>query len=237
VTGQVRLQALAGGDVGGPDERGIDDRDTRARAYTSMNPMFPGLKQLLLPRRPNRGSADVAAIGAPALFQAPQSAMTTQRESLVQFLGHVGLFEDLAHRDLARVARIVHERQYSDGEYICEEGRPGAALFVVQRGVVEVVKRGAGDQDVPLALLEPPASFEESAALGTGVIRWFSVRARGPVSLLALGKSDLDGLILNFPPLANKVLAKLAGIMAARLQMLIDAEIQKESEADTGGTP
>ncbi|HSE04157.1 MAG TPA: cyclic nucleotide-binding domain-containing protein [Methylomirabilota bacterium] len=199
--------------------------------------MFPGLKQLLLPRRPNRGSADVAAIGAPALFQAPQSAMTTQRESLVQFLGHVGLFEDLAHRDLARVARIVHERQYSDGEYICEEGRPGAALFVVQRGVVEVVKRGAGDQDVPLALLEPPASFEESAALGTGVLRWFSVRARGPVSLLALGKSDLDELILNFPPLANKVLAKLAGIMAARLQMLIDAEIQKESEADTGGTP
>ena len=202
-----------------------------------MNPMFPGLKQLLLPRRPNRGSADVAAIGAPALFQAPRSAMIPQRESLVQFLGHVGLFEDLAHRDLARVARIVHERQYSDGEYICEEGRPGAALFVVQRGVVEVVKRGAGDQDVPLALLEPPASFEESAALGTGVIRWFSVRARGPVSLLALGKSDLDALILNFPPLANKVLAKLAGIMAARLQMLIDAEIQKESEADTGGTP
>jgi hypothetical protein len=55
--------------------------------------------------------------------------------------------------------------------------------------------------------------------------------------LLALGKTDLDDLILNFPPLANKVLIKLAGIMAARLQMLIDAEIQRESEADNGGTP
>ena len=55
--------------------------------------------------------------------------------------------------------------------------------------------------------------------------------------LLALGKSDLDELILNFPPLANKVLTKLAGIMAARLQMLIDAEIQRESEAHDGGTP
>ncbi len=131
----------------------------------------------------------------------------------------------------------MHERQYGDGEYICEQGRPGAALFVVRRGVVEVVKRGADGQDVPLALLEPPASFEESAALGTGVTRWFSVRARGPVSLLALGKSDLDELILNFPPLANKVLTKLAGIMAARLQMLIDTEIQRESEAHRGGTP
>jgi CRP-like cAMP-binding protein len=202
-----------------------------------MKPMFAGLKQLLLPRRPSGASADGAAIRARALFQAPKSAVTTQHESLVQFLGQVSLFEGLAHRDLARVARIVHERQYGDGEYICEEGRPGAALFVVQRGVVEVVKRGAGDQEVPLALLEPPASFEESAALETGVTRWFSVRARGPVSLLALGKSDLDELILNFPPLANKVLVKLAGIMAARLQMLIEAESQRGSEADGGGAP
>jgi len=198
---------------------------------------FPGLKELLLPRRPNTGSADIAATGAPALFQAPESDMTKQRESLVDFLRHVSLFEDLAHRDLARVARIVHEREYSDGEYICEQGRPAAALFVVRRGVVEVVNRRAGGQEVPLALLEPPASFEESAAITTGVIRWFSVRARGPVSLLALGKSDLDELILNFPPLANKVLTKLAGIMAARLQMLIDADIRRTSEDHDEGTP
>ena len=202
-----------------------------------MKPTLSGLKELLLPRRPNRGSADIAAIGTRALFQAPESAMTKHGENLVEFLGKVSLFESLTHRELARVARIVHERQYSDGEYICEQGRPGAALFVVRRGVVEVVKPGAAGQESPLALLEPPASFEESAAIGAGVIRWFSVRARGPVSLLALGKSDLDELILSFPPLANKVLTKLAAIMAARLQMLIDAEILRESEAHREGEP
>jgi CRP/FNR family transcriptional regulator, cyclic AMP receptor protein len=201
-----------------------------------MKPSFPGLKELLLPQRPNRESGDIAAIGARALFRAPESAIE-QRQSLAEFLAQVSLFEDLNRRELAHVARIVHERQYSDGEYICGEGRPGAALFVVRRGVVEVVKRGPGGQDVPLALLEPPASFEESAAIGAGVIRWFSVRARGPVSLLALGKSDLDGLILNFPALANKVLTRLAGIMAARLQMLIDAEITPESQAQREGEP
>ena len=190
---------------------------------------LPGLKELLLPSRATRGLADIAATGARALFQAPDNAMTPRR-SLVEFLAQVSLFEDLGRRDLARVARIVHERDYSDGEYICEAGKPGAALFVVRRGLVEVVRRDAGGEEVPLALLEPPASFEESAALGTGVIRWFSVRARGPVSLLALGKSDLDALMLNFPVLANKILMRLAGIMAARLQMLIDAEGLRSSE-------
>ena len=163
--------------------------------------------------------------------------MTTGRRSLVEFLGQVSLFEDLGRRDLVRVARIVHERDYGDGEYICEEGRPGAALFVVRRGVVEVVRRGADSQEVPLALLEPPASFEEASGHRDGVIRWFSVRARGPVSLLALGKSDLDALIVNFPVLANKVLVRLAGIMAIRLQMLIDSEIFRESEEHEEGKP
>ena len=61
------------------------------------------------------------------------------------------------------------------------------------------------------------------------MVRWFSVRARGPVSLLALGKADLDALIVNFPGAANKVLIRLAGIMAARLQMAIEAETLGES--------
>lgn len=66
--------------------------------------------------------------------------------------------------------------------------------------------------------------------MGGETIRWFSVRARGPVSLLALGKSDLDALSDNFPLLANKVLMKLALLMAIRLQMVLDAQFLPESE-------
>lgn len=198
---------------------------------------LPGLRELLLPVRSSTGSDDVAAGRARALFQLPDGAVTERRRSLVEFLAQVSLFDDFPRRDLARLARILHERDYGDGEYICEEGRPAAALFVVRQGVVEVVRRGADGQEVPLALLEPPASFEESAAIGTGVIRWFSVRARGPVALLVLGKSDLDALMINFPVLANKVLFRLAGIMASRLQMLIETESVRDADAHQGGMP
>jgi CRP-like cAMP-binding protein len=191
---------------------------------------FTGLKAILLPRRRTTGSSDMAATSARALFHLPDAAVTERRRSLVEFLGQVPLFEDLARRDLGHLARIVHERDYGDGEYICEEGKPGVALFVLRRGVVEVVRRGTGVRDVSLVLLEPPASFEESAALGTDMIRRFSVRARGPVSVLALGKSDLDALSVNFPALANKVLMRLAGILAIRLELLLDVQ-------DLGPTP
>jgi CRP-like cAMP-binding protein len=185
---------------------------------------FAGLKQILLSPRPNTEGADLSTIRARALFQLPDTAVTERRRSLVEFLGQVPLFQDLGRRDLGRLARIVHERDYRDGEYICQEGRPGVALFVLRRGVVEVVRRGTGAHDVSLVLLEPPASFEEPAAIGIEVIRRFSVRARGPVSVLALGKSDLDALSVNFPAAANKVLMRLAGIMAIRLEMLFDVQ-------------
>jgi len=202
-----------------------------------MNLTLHGLKKILLSPRAHTDAADIGAIRARALFQAPESSGTKRGQTLAEFLAHVSLFEDLGRRDLARLARIVHEREYGDGEYICEEARPGAALFVVRRGVVEVVRRGAGDDEVPLALLEPPASFEESAVIGPETPRWFSVRARGPVSLLALGKSDLEALSVDFPVMANKVLLRLAGLMAARLRMLLDAEFLGEPDERAGGKP
>lgn len=199
---------------------------------------LPGIKKLLLPRPADTDSLDASAVSARALFgPPPETAAAERRRSLVDFLKQVTLFEDLGRSDLRRLARIVHERDYRDGEHIVEQGKPGAALFVLRRGLVEIVRRGSKGKEVPLATLEPPASFEESAAFGMESPRWFSARARGPVSLLALGKSDLDALSVNFPLLANKVLMRLAGIMAIRLHMLLDAQYLKESEEHQEAEP
>jgi hypothetical protein len=192
---------------------------------------LPGIRKLLLPRPADTDSLDASAVSARALFgPPPETAAAERRRSLVDFLKQVTLFQDLGRSDLRRLARIVHERDYRDGEYIFEEGEPGAALFVLRRGLVEIVRRGSKGKEVPLATLEPPASFDESAAMGMESNRWCSARACGPVSLLALGKADLDALSVNFPLPANKVLMRLAGIMAIRLQILFETQYPKESE-------
>jgi CRP-like cAMP-binding protein len=192
---------------------------------------LPGIKKLLLPRPKATDSLDASAGSARALFGPPPETTTAEsRRSLVDFLKQVTLFEDLGRWELRRLARIIHERDYRDGEYIFEEGKPGAALFVLRRGLVEIVRRGSQGKEVPVAMLEPPASFDEPAALGTEWVHLFSARARGPVSVLALGKADLDALSVNFPLPANKVLLRLAGIMAMRLQVLLETQYLNESE-------
>ena len=191
---------------------------------------LPGIKELLLPRPKATDSMDASASSARALFGArPKTTTADRHRSLADFLKQVTLFEDLGFWELRRLARIVHERDYRDGECIVEQGKAGAALFVLRRGLVEVVRRGSNGQEVPIATLEAPACFEEAAAMGTEWVHLFSARARGPVSVVALGKADLDAVSVNFPLAANKVLMRLAGVMAMRLQIILETQYLPDS--------
>jgi CRP-like cAMP-binding protein len=190
-----------------------------------------GIKEFLL-RRSKGGDVLATSGSARALYgPAPEGAVGEKGRDLVHFLKQVNLFKDLPQGDLKRLARIVHERIYRDGEYIYEQGNPGVALYIVRSGVVEIARRKRNGEEVSLVRLEPPDSFEELAAVGAEVVRWTSARACGPVSLVAIGYSDLDALSHSFPRAANKVLKKLAQVIALRAQTFLEAEhFNEESE-------
>jgi CRP/FNR family transcriptional regulator, cyclic AMP receptor protein len=191
-----------------------------------------GIKEFLLPRSKN-GKILVESGSARVLFgPTPERDSSRKDRGLVNFLKQVNLFKEFSKKDLNRLARVVHERTYRDGEYIYEQGNPGVALYIVRSGVVEISRRKQNGEEVPLVRLGPPDSLEELAAMGADVVRWTSAKARGPVSLVAIGRSDLDALSHNFPFLANKILMNLAQTMAMRMQGLLEVEyLNEENES------
>lgn len=201
-----------------------------------MKKKFPvaGMKKILLTWHKH---ADAPGPARALYGPHPKTAAGERGRGLVDFFKQVSLFEDLTQGDLRRLARILHKRTYRDGEYIFEEGKPGTAMYIVRSGVVEIVRRRRNGEEMPLAMLEPPASLEELAAVGTDVVHWASARARGPVTLVAIGRPDLDALGRNFPLLANKILKKLAHIIARGLQMLLEAEYFNEERSLSSEPP
>ena len=143
---------------------------------------YLGLKKILFPLQKARDFLNTSG-PARVMYGSPPESMTGERgRNLVDFLKQVPLFGDLAQGDLRRVARIVHERAYRDGEIIFEQGTPGAALYLLRGGMVEIMRKTRNGEEIPLAMLEPSASFEELAAVGAEVVHWASARARGPGS-------------------------------------------------------
>ena len=196
-----------------------------------------GIKKILLKWHTHADLLDTVD-PARALYSPPPKTATGERgRGLVDFFKQVSLFEDLTQGDLRHLARILHERTYRDGEYIFEEGKPGTAMYIVRDGVVEIVRRKRNGEEVPLVKLEPPATLEELAVVGADVVHWTSGRARGPVSLVAIGRPDLDALGRNFPLLANKILKKLAHIIAMRLQIVVEAEYFNEERSPNSAPP
>ena len=197
-----------------------------------------GVKEILLKWHKHADLLDTTD-PARALYGPPTETAARERgRDLVDFFKQVPLFEDLSQGDLRRLARILHKRTYRDGEYIFEEGKPGTAMYIIRGGLVEIVKRRRNGEEVALVTLEPPAALvEELAAVGEDVVHWTSARARGPVSLVAIGRPDLDALGRNFPLLANKILKKLAYIIAMRLQMVLEAEYFNEERSLNSDPP
>ena len=197
-----------------------------------------GVKEILLKWHKHADLLDTPDPARALYGPPPETAARERGRDLVDFFKQVPLFEDLSQGDLRQLARILHKRTYRDGEYIFEEGKPGTAMYIVRGGLVEIVKRRRNGEEVALVTLEPPAALvEELAAVGEDVVHWTSARARGPVSLVAIGRPDLDALGRNFPLLANKILKKLAYIIAMRLQMVLEAEYFNEERSLNSAPP
>ena len=198
---------------------------------------YPGLKKIMFPLHKARDFLDTSGPARVMFGPASETAAGKRGQSLVDYLMQVPLFADFTHGDLRQLARIVHERVYRDGEIIFEQGTPGTALYLLRGGMVEIMRKKLNGEEIPLAMLEPPASFEELAAVGAEVVHWASARARGAVSLVAIGRSDLDALSRNFPLLANKIFMRLAQIIAIQLQTLLEAEYFNEEESENSDSP
>lgn len=115
-------------------------------------------------------------------------------------LGAIPLFGDLDKSHLAVIAdRFVTER-YPEGKRIIEEGDPGDKLYIIVRGSVEVLKRGADGAEQRISVLEDGDVFGEIALL-EDVPRSASVVTRAPSLMLTLGRQQFDHVLTAVPGL------------------------------------
>ncbi len=135
------------------------------------------------------------------------------------------LFKNLTRHELDKVIKYCHLRSFKKGEHIFFEGDPGAALFIVMKGGVQIVRHVNG-KHVPLATLSKGMFFGELSLVydtprtATGLVSEDSL-------FVCLFKHDFEKIVKHYPILGSKLLTNVNQILAQRLSAMIERSVKK----------
>jgi len=139
-----------------------------------------------------------------------------ERRAMIALLRSLPAFEDLGTNELVQIERMLHERRYSAGEMVFEEGMPGAGMYIVKEGEIAIRKKLDGGRSIELAVVDERHFFGELALLDE-MPRSASCYATKDSVLLSLCKPDLEKLNERNPRLANKILGNISRLVCKRL--------------------
>lgn len=145
--------------------------------------------------------------------------------SHAQFLKQVDVFRELEPDHLEKLAALMQETEFDEGEVIFNEKATGQHLFVVLSGVVEIFREIEGEErHVRLARLEPGEVFGE-LSLADGKPRSAGARATidPKTKVLVLSRANLQRLLDDHPVLAVRFYRGLARKLGERLRKVDDA--------------
>jgi CRP-like cAMP-binding protein len=139
-------------------------------------------------------------------------------ERRVECLGQIGLLEPLGTALLNRLAAGSEERLYASGERVVRQDDPGASMFVIVSGRVEVTAVAAGrDRGAVLAVLGPGDYFGEMSLM-TGAPRVATVTAVEETRLIEVGKESFAVILAAEPALVEELGRALQRRMTERAQ-------------------
>lgn len=140
-------------------------------------------------------------------------------------LKKVPFFSRLKKSELREFKRIIHHRHYKKNEVIFYEDEPGVGMYVIEKGKIGIYKNFDEDTREQLAILRSGEFCGEMALLDESP-RSATAVALEHTDLLGLFRPDLFDLINRKPRLGNKILLKLAQMIAERLRLSND-ELQE----------
>src|SRR5687767_816713 len=121
------------------------------------------------------------------------------------YFGFCTTLKPLELKALGQLSRVQH---LAEGEIVYSTGDPGDAIYIISRGVVEVIQPST-QKSAPVAYLSRGDVLGDVEAL-SGVARKHVVRTCEPVSLQCFKRKDFDELIRRVPSFFHYISTHLA---------------------------
>ncbi len=145
-------------------------------------------------------------------------------------LRQVPLFSSLPESEIEYLARTLHLREYPAGALLVREGAVGNAFYLVMDGQVEVIKALGTEAERLLSIVGAGSFLGEMSMFSRGGVHTASVRARTPVDILEMTRSDFDALLHRQPEIAYDMVRVLSLRLDESEELTIRDLLEKNRE-------
>ena len=132
--------------------------------------------------------------------------MTVQQE--FEVLRRVPFFAEIEPPKLKALAYVSERIGFDDGKIVCRQGDPGDAAYLIIDGEADIVLEGPTGP-VTVATLGANDLVGEMAII-TSEPRNATVRAKGRLIALRIGKDPFMRMVREFPSMAVSIMQELA---------------------------
>ena len=125
-----------------------------------------------------------------------------------EFLRRVPAFAEIEPAKLKLVAFMSERVGFDDGRFLCRQGDPADAAYLIIEGQADIILEGPGGPMI-VATLGANDIVGEMAIVGD-VPRNASVRAKGRMVALRIAKDPFMRMVREFPSMAVSIMQELA---------------------------
>jgi serine phosphatase RsbU (regulator of sigma subunit) len=127
-----------------------------------------------------------------------------------QRIRDIPLFVDLPSSEIKHLAESLQTRNVKEGTVLLQEDRSEGDLFILLDGEVEIIKAlGTGDERL-LAVREASTFLGEMSFFSEDGRHTASVRAKTPLEVMEISRTDFDALLNRHPPMAYGLVRTLS---------------------------
>jgi hypothetical protein len=172
------------------------------------------------------GEDNISAIviGAKTVGPAP-AREKTNAGTRIDAIRSLPIFQHLSYKEQVAILAVAQSRIYEPNAQIVKQGDRGTEMFIVVDGEVTVERDG-----IKIAELGPGGHFGEMSIVDDAP-RMASVHAKRRTDVLAIGQSEIGGLMRLDPVLAVKILWSFVEALSSRLRLASAELIEVKLEA------
>ncbi len=139
--------------------------------------------------------------------------MKLTKDEIIFFLKQTPIFSDVSTKGIKLIAANVEENIFRKGQIIFNEGEKGSNFYIINKGIVKIVKWSKQGRNKTLAILKEKDNFGEMAIL-TNEGRSATVEALTEVTALSISGIKFEQLIRQEPSISLQIIKTLSGRLA-----------------------